>query len=237
MAFYDEQDNEIINVTLKNSKGSKTAPYTTAEQVEAVSLTNQEETIRLDNLLVELYSTAGDAYDEATSAYNLANHASEEAASAYCRADEASEEAASAYCRADEAYSEATDAYNQANNAYDLANTNSGYLQNVKTIFSDLAGTMYNPGTEDSMGYIYGGNPTVSQINGDLITVSGRADSAYNIANDAYYIAGSIYNRESGKAADTYSEGTYLLKATVDSNKNITFTWVNEADYKNVYSN
>lgn len=216
MAFYDEQGNEIINVTLKNSKGSKTAPYTTAEQVEAVSLTNQEETIRLDNLLVDLYGTASDAYDEATSAYNLANHA---------------------YSKANEAYSEATSAYNRANNAYSLASTNSGYLQDVKNIFSDLAGTMYNPGTEDSMGYIYGGNPTVSEINGELITVSGRADSAYSLANDAYLIAGSIYNRESGEAADGYSEGTYLLKATIDGNNKITFEWVNEADYKNVYNN
>ena len=151
--------------------------------------------------------------------------------------NEAYDEASSAYNRADAAYNEASNAYNRANNAYSLASTNSGHLQEVKTIFSALAGTMYNPGTEDSMGYIYGGNPTVTDIGIEAGQAYDQANSAYSLASDAYYIAGSIYNRENGKAADTYNAGTYLLKATIDSNKNITFTWVDEADYKNPQNN
>lgn len=240
MAFYDDQGNEIINVTLKNSKGSKTAPYTTAEQVEAVSLTNSEETVRLDDLLAGLYGQASGAYNLANRAYSKADEAYDEATNAYCKACDAYDKATSAYNRADdayskasEAYSEATNAYNRASSAYSLASTNSGYLNDVKTIFSNLAGTMYNPGDEDSMGYIYGGNPTVTEISDDLVTAWDQANNAYNIACAAYHVAGSIYNYDSGYAADGYSAGTYLLKATVKDDYSVEFEWVNEADYKN----
>lgn len=194
-----------------------------AEPVKATLVnTNNEPVAPMTTANQVIYNggTIIDAFDEA---YNRAT-------SAYSQANEA-------YNKANGAYSEAGSAYSRANSAYSLASTNLGYLQDVKNIFHALAGTMYNPGTEGSMGSINGGSPTVSRIKSDLTATSGRANLAYDIATAAYHIAGSIYNRESGQAADTYSEGTYLLKATVDSNTNITFTWVNEADYKNVHNN
>lgn len=209
MQYPIENENEVVEtepvkVTLVNTNDEPVAPMTTADQV-----------IYDGGTIIDAFNDAidafNDAYDEATNAYNLANRA---------------------YDEANDAHSTANEAYEEACAAYELANTNSGHLRNVKVIFKALAGTMYNDEGE-GMGYIYGENPTVPEINTEVNQAYGQANEAYSIADAAYHVAGSIYNRVDGKAADGYNAGTYLLKATIDSDHNITFTWIDEADYKN----
>lgn len=110
---------------------------------------------------------------------------------------------------------QANDAYDKANSAYDLANN---AYEKANSAYS-LANNAYN------------------QANSAYCLASDAyclASDAQGIACDAYWIAGSIYNRSEHRAEDKYAEGTYLLKATVDGSKNVTFEWVNEADYKNI---
>lgn len=253
---------EPVKVTLANTKEETVAPYTIAEQV-AFDLTNVASplskevpdnvqgalVVALEGALVAMTASnkadaascmaaaassaaaatrnkAEAAYAQASSAYSLANNA-------YIQADNAYDLANSAYGFASSASQDAGWAYGKANNAYDLASTNSEYLSDVKVIFKALAGTMYN-GDGEGMGSIYGGNPTIPDLGTEIGQAYDQANTAYSLGNGAYFIAGSIYNRESGKAADGYNAGTYLLKATIDSSGNIEFTWVNEADYKNV---
>lgn len=259
----EPNENEVVKtkpvkVTLANTNEETVAPYTIAEQV-AFDLANVASplssevpdnvqgalSVALEGALVAMAASnkadaascmAATASSKAETAYDLANNAHILANNAYEYADRAYGFASSASQDAGSAYDLANDAYGLASNAHSLANTNSEYLSDVKVIFKALAGTMYND-AGDGMGYIYGGNPTVTDLGNETGQAYEQANNAYSLANAAYLIAGSIYNRESGEAAKGYSEGTYLLKATIDGNNKITFEWVNEADYKNVYNN
>lgn len=253
MQYPIDNENEVVEtepvkVTLANTNEETVAPYTIAEQVAfylanvASPLSNEVPDnvqgaleVALEGALVamEASNKADAASCMAATASSKAEQAGNKAGAAYDLANSAYDYADRAYGFASSASQDAGWAYGQAKDAYDLANTNSEYLSDVKVIFKALAGTMYNDAGE-GMGYIYGGNPTVTDIGNETGQAYEQANNAYSLANDAYLIAGSIYNRASKKAADGYNAGTYLLKATIDSDNNITFTWVDEADYKNV---
>lgn len=152
-------------------------------------------------------SGASTVVDAVNTAYTLANNAHD---------------------RADAAYALACNTYSIAREAWSYSSTSLKYLDNVKTIFRDLVGDFYTYDGEYAreMGYIISNSPTVSEV-------ASQANDAYNMASAACnLLADSIYNRFDGTSDK--AEGTYLLKATVDSNSHVTFTWVNEADYKNV---
>ena len=219
--------NEVVKVVLKNTKDQIVAPQTTADQVgyENAAISGASNVVDAVNTA---YTLANNAHDRADAAYALA-------CNAYDQANWADTAAYDAFCQANDAYNQANSAYESANNTYSIASeawsyssTSLKYLDNVKTIFRDLVGDFYNYDGEYAreMGYIISNSPTVSEV-------ASQANDAYNMASAACnLLADSIYNRFDGTSDK--AEGTYLLKATVDSNQHVTFTWVNEADYKNV---
>lgn len=226
--------NEVVKVVLKNTKDQIVAPQTTADQVgyENAAISGASNVVDAVNTAYTLASTAynkaGNAYDTASNAYNKADTAWYLANNAYGAANNAYDHADAAYTQASSAYELASNTYTVASEAWSYSSTSLNYLDQVKTIFRDLAGDIYNYDREYAreMGYIISNAPTVSKV-------ASQANDAYNMASAACnLLADSIYNRFNGKSDK--AEGTYLLKATVDSNSHVTFTWVNEADYKNV---
>ena len=208
MSFYDNQGNEIIKVTLKNTKGSKTAPLTTTEQVLAHDIFNSENPAKsLDSVLNDIYNAASSAMCEACSAYSHAYSAESSASYAYDQANSAYSLASEAYYEANSAIERANDAYDEANNAY--AQANSAYSK-VSDHINDNSIHWYSY---------------------DIYNIAVEASSsAYDQANNAYDAANlalnllNISHNTPGSGGGVSMAGTYTLKATVSESGSVTIS-------------